>query len=81
MSVRTIQGGSTVDIEPGDWVDGDQSALSPDPQWGFSYEVASVPPGETYVMVNMWNGSEYEQAALDCSLILKNHREISQNSV
>lgn len=33
-------------IAPGDWVDVDPSVISPDPEWGFSFQVCNVYPND-----------------------------------
>lgn len=37
-----VQGGISVDIAPGDWVDVDPSAMWPDDNWGMSFQVCNV---------------------------------------
>lgn len=75
------------DIAPGDWVDIDPTYISPDPEWGYSFQVCAVYPNENLnqayvgilVCLNPTAEPEervYAETALSPSTITNNFRRV-----
>lgn len=80
--VRTITIANDVEkeIAPGDWVDVLESAVAPDPVWGFSFQVVGFDTVNSidYVMclIQDANTLEYSQQAFTPALITNNFRRV-----
>ena len=73
--IYNIANSKQVDIQAGDWVDVNPGMWGEaDPVWGFSVQVYDV--DGTYVWCYVWNGTDYDQSAVDASIIVDNYRKI-----
>lgn len=77
--IMPIQGDQQVSIAPGDWVDVDPSCLPADPNWGYSFQVASVTPNANpnlavcTILVSMDQGQTYQQVDLSSAYWVQNN--------
>jgi hypothetical protein len=60
-----VADGKTVDIAPGDFVDVMAGVLSPDPEWGLSYQCSNVYPNAVGILVMT---DPVEQQYTECQL-------------
>lgn len=74
--IKTIANNLQIDIQEGDWVDVEPGTFTADPVWGNSLQVTEVLENASYLMANIWNGEEYENSAVDLSLIIDNYRKV-----
>lgn len=79
----TIADSNVEDIAPGDWVDVDPSNISPDPDWGYSFQVCNVYPDDSVIGILVClNPSEeeanrvYAETCLSPSVISNNFRRV-----
>jgi photosystem II stability/assembly factor-like uncharacterized protein len=76
----TIQNSTKRSIAPGDWVDVDQSAISSDVSWGFSFQVCNIYPSEYIgaqavgILVSSDGGQTYSETQLSCSWVTNSFR-------
>jgi hypothetical protein len=83
-----IQDEGTQDIAPGDWVDVDESSISPDPMWGFSFQVCNVYPDYNVIGIlfclNPGETEEnrvYAETCLSPSVITNNFRRVPRTVI
>jgi hypothetical protein len=60
-----IADGKSVNIAPGDFVDVMPGILSPDPEWGLSYQCANIYPNAIGILVMT---DPFEQQYTECQL-------------
>lgn len=73
-----ISSGLTVGILPNDWVDIGEEHISPDSNWGYSFQVIECL--ETYITIKVKNSGSglYEEIALSPICIDNNFRRVPQ---